>query len=428
MKRFCCLLIAIIVFSGLPAVAQDELSSPDQQLLTNSANTAFNQFTFSYTLQFSIDGLDNFDMSAQIMGSGAVDRSAHALSLELNGPILLGTTQHVRVNTDLRLVDNTLYLNPGEDWQSQGDALSFLANKIANLSGLAVEPSALARWDFSGIDGLSQMLTALQQIDAAAYLSARRQPDATMDGVRVASFQFQVDLPSLMQTDGFVDLVGALAAAQGSDLVTYDHQALADIVRANSALFAQSTLRVIYEVGLDNSLVRQIIATLNMPLDPSVLGYADKPLTLHAMLDLKVHDETRPINAPGNATPVDHFSIPEQQGTRTPPGSGTTQYLFFETVGENEVYSREFQARAGDKVTITVRGLGLEFDANATLYDEAGNMLISNDDHEADAFGVNLPDPQIVDYAIPENGYYRVDVAEYEGRPGSFVLTITVRR
>ena len=86
------------------------------------------------------------------------------------------------------------------------------------------------------------------------------------------------------------------------------------------------------------------------------------------------------------------------------------------------------QAKAGDRVTVTVRGLGLDFDASVQLVDPHNKPIAENDDHETNSFGVNPPDPQIVDFKITKDGQYEVIVQEINGEAGSFVLTITVRR
>jgi hypothetical protein len=79
-------------------------------------------------------------------------------------------------------------------------------------------------------------------------------------------------------------------------------------------------------------------------------------------------------------------------------------------------------------VSITVRGLGLDFDPNVVLLSPDGETLAENDDYETTAFGLSGFDSQIADFPIPENGAYTVEINELDGQAGSFVLTITIQR
>ncbi len=422
MKRLICALIGIVFLIVLPAIAQSSLglSASDFALLT-AANAALpTQFAFDYTAKLAVKDLDSFATNVALGGSGVVDRSAPALDMTATGTVGVGTAQFLSLNATLRWVNDRLYLNPGDGWQAHPDAARYAADLISQYAGLQADPTALSHWDGSGIDGLDAIIAALTSGDPAAFLAGQRLDDT--DGS--AHFQLVVDLHALMQTDSFVNAVTAFATAQGNNLIIYNHADLAQIVRDNSALFENSSLTVDPYVGLDDHLLHRITLDLNLPLDPATLGYPDAPFTVTASLDLTLSDLNQPqtVAAPDDAQTVSSFTMPPL--TVEAFGGGSLQYDYVETVGENATYTRAFDASAGDTVTITVRGLGLEFDPHVQLLSPDGEVLVENEDHETPAFGLGDYDAQIAQFVIPADGTYSIQVTEYDGAAGSFELTI----
>lgn len=431
MKRITCALLGFMLLVASPVAAQGDslgLNASDALLLAAANATPLDSFAFDYTAHLTVDGLDTFAINVTLSGSGALDRAAPALDVSAQGTIHLGTTQFLSVDGALRWVNDTLYLNPGDGWQARENASVYAADLIYQYAALTADPDALAQWDAAAVDGVGAIVAALQSADPAAFLSAQRLDDESVSDVFAAHFQITADLHALMQTDAFVEAVAAFASAQGNDLIAVDRAELGDIVRANSALFETSTLTVDQYVGLDDSLPHRITFSLNMPLDPAVLGYDDPPLMVTATFDLTLNviNQIQDITAPDDAQAVAAFSMPSP--AQETPGVGGQQYVYFETISEGEPYERSFDGLAGDAVTITARGLGLDFDTYVQLIAPGGEMLVENDDYENAPFGMGYYDSQIRQYALPESGAYTIRVEELSGGAGSFALTITVER
>lgn len=404
------------------------LSADDYALLSGVNATALERFAFDYAANLSVDDLDTFSARVALTGSGIVDRSAPALEMSARGTVQVGTAQFVTLETAFRWVDDTLYRNPGDAWQARADAAAVAADIISQYAGLGADPAALAGWDLTAVEGLNEIIAALTGVDPAVFLSAQRLDDESIGGTPTAHFQISADLYALMQTDAFVDAVAAFASAQGNNLIIYDPVELGEIVRANSILFENTALTVDQYVGLDDGLLHRVALDLDMPFEPTVLGYDDAPFTLTAALDVTLRDHNQPQNiaAPDDAQRVTIFTMPPPAPEAN--GSGSRQYVYFETIGEGDTYTNTFDAFPGDVVTITVRGLGLEFDPLLQLLAPGGDVLAENDDHETAAFGVGDYDSQIVDFAISEAGTYSLAVTELSGGAGSFVLTFRIAR
>ncbi|MCC6804304.1 MAG: PPC domain-containing protein [Anaerolineae bacterium] len=431
MNRIVFALLGIVLLVAAPALAQSDFGlSADDGLLLTAANTApLGSFAFDYTAHLAVDGLDTFAMSADLSGSGAVDRAARTLGISAEGTVQLGTTRFLMVDSELRWVDDTLYLNPGDGWQAVSGVSAYAADLIYQYAALTTNPDALARWDMSAVDGVSAIVAALAGVDPAVFVSAQRLDDESVGDVPTAHFQIIVSLHELMQTGGFVEAVAAFASAQGNDLITASPDELDEIVRINSVLFENASLTIDQYVGLDDELPHRFALNLNMPLDPTVLGYADLPFTVTATLDVTLSAINQPqdITAPDDAAAVEQFAFPAPSEPDS-PGAGVSHYLFFETVGASEPYDRSFEGQAGDVVSITVRGLGLDFDTLLQLFAPGGEILLENDDYEGSPFGMGYYDSQIRHFALPETGEYTIHVEELDGGAGSFVLTMSIER
>jgi hypothetical protein len=246
--------------------------------------------------------------------------------------------------------------------------------------------------------------------------------------MKVAHFELTADLQKLIESNAFVEMVAAFAQAQGNNLVVLDHAELAAVVRANSTMFKGATFIVDQFVGVDDGFIHQVAMQLDAPIDPTVGGYDDEAFHVNWALNIKFSAINKPITItePEGARVVSAFGFPSQAPLQAPT-EGTTQYAFFADVSENG-YSQVFEAKAGDIVTLTARGLGLDYDAHLALSGPDYLTVAENDDHEGKRFGVNDPDPQIVDFKIPKDGRYQVIVTEVNGAAGSFLLTITVHR
>ncbi|MEO8393172.1 MAG: PPC domain-containing protein [Chloroflexota bacterium] len=412
MKRIAlCLILFLLVTSAVSAQGDSTLVLPDS-------------FAFDYTAHLAVEGLASFGFSADLSGSGKVDRAAPAFDLGVKGAIRLGSSQTISLDNEYRWVDDTfLFLHPDDVWQEWGSASAYLGMLIEAYAVVAVDWTPLTDWDLSGIDGWSDLISALTSSDPSAFLSAQKLADEGDS----AHFQSTLDLRALMQTDAFVNAVAVFAATQGNNLIVYDHADLAKIVRANSALFENATVTLDQYVGLSDNLLHRIVLNLDMPLDPIQLGYPDPPFKVSASLDMTLSDLNQPQAIVMPEQTIEMRSVSDEVRS-TQADEGALQMVYFESRSEFEGYTRTFEAQAGDKVTLTARGIGLEFDPDLILLDASGVTLAENDDHETAAFGLGDTDSQIADFVIPTSGTYTAQVSELDGGSGEFVLTIDIQR
>lgn len=424
-------LILLLLLVYVPVDAQSNtlgLSDADYKLLNDANSSAINQFAFAFDTHIAVEGLETFAAKIDVAGSGMVDKTAPALDILLKGTARLSGKQDYPVDMEVRWLDDTLYVNPGTMWQAIKPASGYLARGVSQYIGLSADEAAMKAWDVSGIEGLSDVLAAVMKIEPQTFLTAKRLDDDALGKVKTAHFQLTADLQALLQSDVFVDVVAAFAQAQGNDLVILDHAQLVDAVRATGAMFKGATATIEEYVGLDDHLIHRVSIKLDMPIDPTVGGYEDAAFKVTWTLDARLSalNEPQSITAPEDARSDTYITFPTQPQWRE-PGAGTTQYVSFVTVSELG-YGTSIEVKAGDRVTITVRGLGLDYDAHVRLATGNNVTLAENDDHESNAFGVNYPDAQIVDYVVQKDGFYEVMVDDINGEPGSFVLTITIRR
>jgi hypothetical protein len=414
MKRLALLLIAVLLLT-LPVGAQENAILPDS-------------FSFDFSGHVAVDGLDTFDFAALLGGSGAVDRTAHAFAVKFRGSTNLGTMAAVPVDEELRLVDDTLYLRAGEGegWQAREDALDYLTELIAHFTLIDADSAALGAWNLSGIDpAVSALFDLITSPEAVSTLSAERLDDEGGN----AHYQTTLDLHALMQTEAFVDAIAALANAQGTMLMTYERPELADLLRANSAMFAGSTAVLDTYVGLGDNLLYRAMLNIALLIDPGQADYPNPDFIAAFKLDVTLHNLNQPqdITAPESVQAVTDFSFPVPPAPEA-AGDGVTQHIFFARVEEGGTAEQTFDALAGDIVTLTVSGLDWTFDSIMTLLSPEGETLAENDDHEMPSFALGDYQSQILDFEIPADGTYTVQVADLNGAAGNFVLSITTQR
>ncbi len=432
LKLFTGVLLVIVSFAliGAPARAQGSntfgLSSDDYALLKVANSAPLNSFAFQYAAQFAIKGFATFAIDADVKGSGAVDKPAYAMDLSVNGKVQLGTAQNTSPNAEVKWVGDTLYLNPGDGWQAQSKASTFIASVIRQVLGVDAAPAAVAKWDTASMGGVRTTWAAWQKVDPSKWVTAQRLADETAGNVKAAHFQLTANLFALMQTDAFVDVMLAISTAQGTPLQAIGRQKARDAIRASSALFKNVTLTLDQYIGLEDKLIHRVTLNTDMPLDPSKAGYPDGPFSVTGHFDLTLSGLNQPqkIAAPADVKTVTAFALPSEVKP-APPGGGMTQYLYLESIASKGVYTKTFDVQAKDHVTVTVRGLGLDFYGVVKLLAPDGKTLAEDDGSTSEAF-LTAFDPQIADFLIAKAGTYTVQVTTDDGKAGSFFLTVTV--
>lgn len=107
--------------------------------------------------------------------------------------------------------------------------------------------------------------------------------------------------------------------------------------------------------------------------------------------------------------------------------SSETSILINAFLPEDTVFSYDFPAKANDIITVTVRDVSGSLDPYLTIYDESGNLLIVNDDHQSTDLSLNIFDSRITEWDVPADGNYRIEVHDFSGNSGQFALTVTTQ-
>ncbi|MBL8133207.1 MAG: hypothetical protein JNL42_15205 [Anaerolineae bacterium] len=414
---YVCALFALLI--ALPARAQ-EMPSPWAVMPQT--------FAFDFTGRLSVQDLDSFTLDLRLDGNGAVDVPARSFRLDLTGMLVLGSDPPLDITTQARWIDNNLYLNFGDGWQKMEDAGAF-ATRVLAMFGLMGMDGALAEWDLSRMGGVSGVLEALAAADPAEFAEVEALPDEIADGVTARHLRFTADIHALMQVGAFFGAVLALAQAQGTDIVLYDYDELVRVVGDNSRLFEGSRLMVDEVIGAEDGLLRRFVVALNLFMQPGVLGYSEPPFSVSAALDVAIREGDQPqtIAPPPDAATVAAFAPPAR--TVAPPSDqGRTEYVFFETLDGDMIYRLPLPLMAQDRLTVLVRGVGLVFDSYVQVIAPDGEVFADNDDAETILFGMGGLDSVIPPSLITADGTYTVEVGEYSGDSGVFVLTVVVER
>jgi hypothetical protein len=169
--------------------------------------------------------------------------------------------------------------------------------------------------------------------------------------------------------------------------------------------------------------------TANLPLDPSKHGDPDKPFAVAVKLDVALSDLNQPqtVALPAGAQVVPAFMLLPEPVQDT-PGNGLTQYVYIESIGAKGAYEHALALQANDHITITERGVGLNFGGVTKLLSPDGKTLAEDDGYDAHVFAGSDSDAQIADFIISKAGTYKVRITEYQGNAGTFILTLAVKR
>jgi hypothetical protein len=100
----------------------------------------------------------------------------------------------------------------------------------------------------------------------------------------------------------------------------------------------------------------------------------------------------------------------------------------------NESQRISFRGTVGQRITVTARDLSGDLDLRLLLYNDAGNILAENDDHQPsetqqnevqqeETARLNLLDAQIMQFSLPSDGIYTLAISDFLGTQGEFELT-----
>lgn len=200
MNRVRFLLVLSVLFCfALPTFAQDfdanfGLSDADMQLFT-AANMNFMSFSSAdYDLVLDVYSAAD-DMEVQITGSGIIDITNGAFSLDIADATQAG--QSMPLNLGLKVIGETIYLNiDGTSWYS------ITGEEITELAGsgmLPVDPEELSSGDLSSLGDVGNLGSEFGDLNPNDIIQITRNAD--VDGF--AHFTLNVDLQTILENEEF---------------------------------------------------------------------------------------------------------------------------------------------------------------------------------------------------------------------------------
>ncbi len=113
----------------------------------------------------------------------------------------------------------------------------------------------------------------------------------------------------------------------------------------------------------------------------------------------------------------------ERIAQNAPLGRGVEE-VFTAEVEPNRTYSQVMTFSEGDFVTLSVRALSISLDPRVSILDENGIVVASNDDHGGGISELGFYDSRIMNFWVPSDGEYSIEIAGYQNSAGSFALTL----
>ena len=143
--------------------------------------------------------------------------------------------------------------------------------------------------------------------------------------------------------------------------------------------------------------------------------------------DLILHDSgSYEVDVRGYQDSSGPFNLTIEKVATGAPTGAPTEHVELGSVDASSIYSYQFQAQAGDWVTITARGLTDSFDPYISLASADGTVLFDNDDNGSSDASLGYYNSRIPNYHITTSGTYTVEVSGVGGVGGSFGLTIGI--
>lgn len=91
---------------------------------------------------------------------------------------------------------------------------------------------------------------------------------------------------------------------------------------------------------------------------------------------------------------------------------------------EHSLYTYEVELQADAVVMITAQDTSGVFDPYLRILDSENNALVANDDHNSADIDLDIFDARISNWIVPADGLYQIEVRDFLGRSGEFVLSI----
>lgn len=436
MKRRTYLLLLLLLVALVPvAQAQESTFGLSQQdfALFNTANAAsatLSAVQFDFSFSFSVGGLPDVNVSADLTGSGALDTlsSAGALQLVLNGSV--NAPQPTPIEGELRLIDNLLYIsgfsalgNTSGGWQAT-DAAELLGGTQSAFMGGFNETSNLP---VEADELTSQMMAALATLDPSEFITISRLADEAVNGVNTAHFSANVSLSDLASSSAFSDLLRVLANTQTETGVS-EAQIQSGVAMVQMML-TNSTISYDSYFGADDNLLRRAALNADLTLDGAMLGGAGNvTLSLHFDVTLSEHNQPQQITAPEGAQVISSLAaqetslIPTTLPTNTPASVTTTSKDSLSANVPTVVafsgspVDLRYSGSTGEVISVTARSLaGDSLDVTVEVLDASGTRLAYNDDHGSARTDLTPRDALIRDLNLFSAGDVTIRVSTFVG-------------
>jgi hypothetical protein len=296
-------LLALILVAVPGAFAQEPtfgLSDADYELFTtaNSTSAAFDDVALDFTLSLTAAGLADEDVTANLTGSAAIATSG-LFSLTVGGEVNDGTTA-TPVNLEVRVVENMLYVNVGDENGWQGGPLDQIASGLTGAftqgmgGALPVDPEALAGGDLSGMMGNEDMMSAmsaLSTLDPESFIAITR---SDADGL--AQYNIALSIADLLQDPAIASLMGSQMGG-GQEMTAEQQQQMGMMM---SMMFSNAVVSLDQYVDQGTNLVERAVLTFSLPLDMMVGPGAAIDLSFD--IDITGYNQGVTVEAPAEFT------------------------------------------------------------------------------------------------------------------------------
>jgi hypothetical protein len=297
------LVIVLGAFLAPATLAQDMtygLSQADFASFTSALANSSSQtdFSFSYSGTFTtVTGEGSADVT--FAGEGAI--SGGGFQLTMSGSATDPDMGAQPYSTELRFVNNALYIDFGGMWISATEAdVTALGEQFGPMLGAGstdmADPGSMMTQT-----GMMEAMTALQNIDPQSFTSIVRSDEGGL-----AVYTTTIDLGALSANEGVQQLI-ALGAQQGAAAAGGDSLTPEQLAQL-PALLANSSVTLVHRVNASN-LLEGFSLNLDLPINLSAIGEAADPLDLNISLDVTLggYGEPTTVAVPSSSTPISQF-------------------------------------------------------------------------------------------------------------------------
>lgn len=290
---------------------------------------------------------------------------------------------------------------------------------------------------------LAEILSTIAELGDDATWS--RADNIEMDGRALAVFTIDINLREFVQSDVFTELVAnalaAVPADQDNGLGGIDLSLFQGLLTQLSEQLEGSVFTITLQISPDDNLLYGAALNVDVDFELAFLTTLRFDVALSLEADLNQHNMDFKIEAPDDFEPVEldllgqilRGGLPSLgEGSTLPNINSVTNVLSFGdqvtgTLDEcNPSRYYRFSANEGDVVTITMFAVNPDSDLDTllVLYNEAGEMLIENDDNFGNS-EIGLFDSELEAFEIPGDGDYLIEATWLDtAEDGAFELTL----